>query len=694
MNNRFCQTCGNPLAENERFCGKCGTPADGFDAPAQAAPVQAPIPEPVPEQAPIPEAAPVPEQAPVQDMMQATMYAGATEAAQTVQDPAAQAQDFYNSAAASAQQTADQAAAFAESNASPYDPAAVPGAVPGPVPEAAPAKAGGGAAAVISKYKLPIIIAAVVIVLAVAGIIVFKQLTKYQKIDSKDLFAVKFSGLDGQGTAVAYLNCYDADPNIDKYDDDFDKDAQDYSDYFSDDNKDLLKAFDKAGDKSDAKKMRKALLKQKSGKYVLKLKLSETKDLKNGDKITCTVDYDEDELKEANIKLENTEFEVEVEGLIVAEELDMFNGFNYSFSGIDESGTMTYDSTNADLPFISYVCYYTSGLKNGDSVSVSAEIDFSQVENKQSQYSADKYDSDEDREEAIDDGTYEGPEYIGTTFDYNGKTYIVKDSYASKDFTVSGLNEPDEIDIFSGIKVTFTGADPYLYADSVDKEGCDSVIKDNVYFYIESDYNQAFKVGDTVRIKASVYEDDLKKAGFKPANLPDTDGNYYYDYTIEDNGSIGHYILDDASAEDHEKLDAVEGSFDEMLNSFLEDNLDRWYIGDLEFGDGVKSFSEPEAYKGYLVKCTGFDDGTIDKYNDKTYIVKVYKITATYEEDEKSKEKTFYFAARINNGLIDGEGNAQAGYSTSTAVNTKLGDVVDSVLSWTDEGERVELKTF
>ena len=553
----------------------------------------------------------------------------------------------------------------------------------------------------IAKYKLPIIIAAIVLVLGIAGFIVFKQLTKYEKIDSKDLFVVHFSGLNGQGTAVAYLNCEDAVPAEIKYADDYDEEEQEFSDYFSDEKKALLKAYKKADSKSEATKMRKALLKQKNDKYVLKLKLSEDKDLSNGDKITCTVDYDEEELKEANIKLENTEFEVEVEGLIEAEELDLFEGFAPKFSGIDGSGEMTYDSTNADRPFITYSSYYTSGLTNGDSVSVDADIDKSQIENLQEVYGApesdedDEDEDDEDEDEDDDDNVdVQVKKFVGFTFDYDGKTYLVKETYQSKDFTVSGLTEPEKIDIFSGIKVVFSGANPYLYPDSVDKESCDSVIKDNVSFYIESDYDTAYKVGDTIKIKASVYDYDMKKAGFQPSNLPDTDGYYYFDYTIEDNDSTPHYILDDASAEDHKKLDAVEGSFNDAIADFRSENIDRSYISSIDFGDGITKLSEAEAYKGYLVKCNGFDEGTIEKYSDKTYIVKVYKITATYEDDGKSKDKTFYLAVRVENALIDGEGNAQIDYSIGTAVDTKLSEVVDSVLSWSDEGERTELKTF
>lgn len=82
-------------------------------------------------------------------------------------------------------------------------------------------------------------------------------------------------------------------------------DSEDYSDYFSDDKKTLLEVYTKAKDKGEAEDMRDALMKvnKKTGEYKLQLDLSDDENLSNGDKITCTVEYDEDELKEEKSSL-------------------------------------------------------------------------------------------------------------------------------------------------------------------------------------------------------------------------------------------------------------------------------------------------------------------------------------------------------------------------------------------------------
>ncbi|MBR4622609.1 MAG: zinc ribbon domain-containing protein [Ruminococcus sp.] len=698
---KFCGSCGNPLGENERFCGKCGAPVA---APAETVPEAAA--EAVPEAvAPVAEAAVAAaaaglgdEAAQAEEAIEQSMGSAETVyAAEPVPPTADQAEAFAANAGAEAQQIQDQAAAF---SAAPvqggFDPntgmPVAAGAVPSPVPAAAAVKSGGNA----KKIIIPVVIIALVAILGVAGFLIYKHLTRFQEIDAKDLFVVEFSGLDGQGKAIAYLNCEECDPHRYEYgyyadDDDDDKDADEdedgdgkdakkernYSKYLSDDTKTLEKAFDKADGKSEAKKMRKALMATSKDEYKLKIEFDTSEGLSNGDTVKCKVKYDEEDLEEANIKLENTEFEVEVTGLIEAEEItDMFEGFNITFSGINEMGTATFDDKSSKYPFIRYD-YETSNynLKNGDSFSIRAYLSYSNFEK-------DEYIYDNDTGETL-----------GYCFTYEGKTYLVKDTGESKSFTVSGLSEPEEIDIFEGIKLESEGALPYLKIGySVNTDNCSQIIKDYVSFSIE-DRQDFYKAGDTVKIKAYVYS-SLKEQGYKPAGTPDADGYYFKEITIEDDGSYGKYILEDATAEDHKKLDEAESSFNAILKEITEDYTGRSYIGEIDFDGDITKFSEPEAYKAYLVKCNGFDEGTISSYDDKTYIVKVYKITATYEADDKTKEKTFYLAVRVNNALINAEGNVELGYGSTWKAHTKLADVVDEVLSGADEGTKTELKTF
>ena len=107
-------------------------------------------------------------------------------------------------------------------------------------------------------------------------------------IDAKDLFKFEFKGIDGCGYVEAELNCYDksyysmadATSALGDLADETDLDLGDLYDlsdyasssdksskvskYFALDKKTLTKAFNKADDFTEAKKMRNALLKTNS----------------------------------------------------------------------------------------------------------------------------------------------------------------------------------------------------------------------------------------------------------------------------------------------------------------------------------------------------------------------------------------------------------------------------------------------
>ena len=189
----------------------------------------------------------------------------------------------------------------------------------------------------VKKNPLIAIIPLAALVAVIVLIIVIVNVTKYQKIDAKELFRFKYEGLNGHGTVVGELNAYPYDI-YDKYDKrlavsgdmksltnpidaerieylDEDLDGEKVSPYLSYDPAELKKVWTKAKKPQDMVSMRAALLQTNSkDNYILKVKIDEkdNKDLKNGDKVKVTVDYDKKALEDAKIKLTNTEFEIEV----------------------------------------------------------------------------------------------------------------------------------------------------------------------------------------------------------------------------------------------------------------------------------------------------------------------------------------------------------------------------------------------
>lgn len=120
------------------------------------------------------------------------------------------------------------------------------------------------------------------------------------------------------------------------------------SKYFALDKKTLTKAFNKADDFTEAKQMRNALLKTNSdGEYKLKISFDKkaNKNLKNGDKVKCTVKYNEDSLKDKNIKLKNTEFEVTVKDLKTVRRSTSSRALRSSSQALTATALLTFHMT-------------------------------------------------------------------------------------------------------------------------------------------------------------------------------------------------------------------------------------------------------------------------------------------------------------------------------------------------------------
>ena len=508
---------------------------------------------------------------------------------------------------------------------------------------------------------MPIIIGCAAAVLIAAGLIVFFQLTKYQKIDAQNLFAFSYKGVNGKGTAVGYLNCSEADPNGYWGD-------SEYSDYFSYDQEDLLKAFDKASNYEEAYKMRSALLEKSKGEYDLKVKLSKDSELSNGDKITCTVEYDEEELTDALIKLENTEFEVEVSGLVDGEDFDLWAGFDPKFTGMEERGELDNSTMKGTYPFVRY--YVTDGnsynLKNGDTLTVQATLA--------------TYD--------VDGFTYfdNNDSTKGAYFKYDDKTFIVTTTSEEKQFTVSGLTEAEKVDVFENIKFDTRGAVPYLRINRVNTDDIAENVKKNVSYYVDLGGKDELAAGDTFKVKAYI-SSSLLSSGYKPTDTPDEDGYVYKEFTVDD--SYGHYITEDCQPEE---LDAFNDTFKQFTDKFQKDYVGRENLGGVKMGGKIKSIDTFEVVKDYLYIYDGFKDGTLSS-GKRTVLYRVYKVgTTVTNEDGKDVKKNIYAAYKFSGPYIDANGVGQLESSfSSIVVSDKAADMKKNTIDKESGGKAYEL---
>lgn len=174
-------------------------------------------------------------------------------------------------------------------------------------------------------------------------------------------------------------------------------------------------------------------------------------------------------------------------------EIDVMENVEVKFNGVDGYGTAwianEYDWEDAAVGAIggddsedisllgdmmkiesavSFELYPKEGLSNGDEVTVKATADNEKV-----------------------------------------KDYKIKFKAGEKKFTVEGLKEVEQIDLFDRVEVQFQGIAPYITA-SVKYDNPDS----SIYVRYSIDKNEGLSVGDTVTVTAEFDSDSLLQNGY------------------------------------------------------------------------------------------------------------------------------------------------------------------------------------
>lgn len=165
-----------------------------------------------------------------------------------------------------------------------------------------------------------------------------------------------------------------------------------------------------------------------TAKDCINVKFNKTDNLSNGDKIEYTWKIDEDLTKYIKCKVK---FENGIYTVSDLEEVGKFNPFadlNVSFEGIAPSGKMSYDYAGEPLGYYDFSCSATSGLSNGDIVTIS-------INNTDMEYYAQQY------------GMV--PEKLEQEYVVNGlDEYVNSYSKISSDF-ISGLKGEAEDTIYA-----------------------------------------------------------------------------------------------------------------------------------------------------------------------------------------------------------------------------------------------------
>lgn len=325
---------------------------------------------------------------------------------------------------------------------------------------------------------------------------------------------------------------------------------------------------------------------------------SESNNLTNGDEITVSVDYDEELFTDKEVKTKNTEFKIKVNGLSDGTKIDVFDGLKVTYEGMSGKGYANFDSSNCCDFVQNYVTfgYSKDKLSNGDKIDVTA---------------------------------------IYSEENANSELVIIENN--KKEFTVSGLQEPIEIDPFEKLAITYTGASPYIKV-AVDSTKCDSMVNQYIIFNVEDKY---LSNGDTFTVTAVYNEYDAEENGFIVKNDIKT-------YTV---GKLSEYVtsldgleLKDLQSEIDDKLSVVTSAKDgdsKFANVYLDGRFD--------------SITSKKLKSQYLISLkTSFEDKFNNGWNSYNYnrYLQIYEYNVKsiihYSEPEMRQNKV-YVLVYVNN---------------------------------------------
>lgn len=204
--------------------------------------------------------------------------------------------------------------------------------------------------------------------------------------------------------------------------------------------------------------------------------------LNNGDIVTISFDYDEEEYAEAGLTLKNTEMEFTVEGLTGVATVDISPAMTMSVTGFDGYGILTYSLDAAKLntlgltPEQAEVLRNTTKvkssqskeLKNGDSVIFTVEADAERLARA---------------------------------------ALLIEPT--SWEYAVSGLTEMELIDPFEGLELSCDGISPYLEVE-LNLTGCSNIVQQIVDFTLPE---ELARNGEPVTVTASISPERAQEYG-------------------------------------------------------------------------------------------------------------------------------------------------------------------------------------
>ncbi len=338
------------------------------------------------------------------------------------------------------------------------------------------------------KWLIPVIIAgagSLLLIGLMAAIFIFVFGNRKVPVDINEYLQVNFSGYDGYG---------EADWTLDKT-------------RFLEDYGEKLKYKGKNGQEG-----------MTAAELVLNAvypSLSEMFELSNGQDITVAWDYVEELSDVVNVELSAEPKTITVSGLQEVQEFDPFETLEITYSGYNGTGRVSEakftgtDPVYEDL-YLDYDYYDYEGLKNGDEITFSMDLE----------------------------------DYMR---EYLVSEYGMVPSVTEKTVTVEGLSEVESFDPFEGVEVVFAGMSGSGYVDTINIDNADPLAKE---IYFEHPYEYTLKNGDEVVISI---DEDYYSGDWFVDNYGKAISTFEKTYVVS--GLPGYYT--DLSEIPAEEIDAI-----------------------------------------------------------------------------------------------------------------------------------------
>ena len=368
---------------------------------------------------------------------------------------------------------------------------------------------------------------------------------------------------------------------------------------------DLIKALSEGLSPEGKKELRKLIA---AGK--LMFELDKHDELKNGDTVNLKVTVDEKAFEELDLKLVVKKTAYEVTGLKAMTVFDPFQYLKVEYEGFEPYASIRLINTAED-PYLADAMYFytsqTDDLSEGMIISIEAELPYSM-------------------------GNYG---YQATRMQMN--------------YTLTGVPQPVEVDLFANLQISFTGVDGQGKLHYTEPQTEDPFLS-NVYYSFST--SSGLTAGDTITCTAGYYRTP-EQYGYKVSATEKT-------YTVP---TLGTYVTDYTVLSDEVKQQLIDKATEKIREHYLatypsgvmytdKSVLSTTYY--LEDYQAVENISLVAVYTGVYSSWLSDDRET------------GFIFSADFSgHNTEAANTTGYFYAYFENLIVNEDGSLQTGWEES-----------------------------